>query len=86
MKPKKTTLMLDEAAYDDMRRLAAERGESVSLIVCEALREYASNRDHHKGRKITLTKATPGTWIGPVDPRGNAELFDLIEDDSQFLK
>lgn len=81
MRAKKTTLMLDEALYSDIRQRAAKRGESVSMIVAEALREYLARVDERTKKPISLTRAEGGGWIGPMNPRSNSELFDAMDAD-----
>lgn len=81
MNSKKTTLMLDESLYSDVRQRAAKRGETVSAIVAEALREYLARVDERSKKRISLTRAEGGGWMGPINPRSNSELFDAMDAD-----
>jgi plasmid stability protein len=78
MAAKKTTLMLEDDLYAEIRQRAAKRGSSVSSLVSEALREYLARAEERSGRRISLTTAEGGGWIGPADPRSNSELFDAM--------
>ena len=81
MSNKKTTLMLDEALYSDIRKRAAERGTSVSSIVSEALGVYLTHSDRQIRSPVKLTVATGGGWIGPPDPLSNRDMLDPIDED-----
>lgn len=78
MATKKTTLMLDEGQYLEIRRRALEKGQSVSSVVNEALSAYLSPKVKPR---LTLTTAEPGSWAGPVNVKSNRELFDLADED-----
>ncbi len=79
MTAKKTTLMLEEDLYGEVRQRAAQRGQSVSSIVAEALRQYLCEIDRRSRARVSLTQAEGTGWIGPADPRSNSELFEPLD-------
>jgi len=80
MATKKTTLMLDEGQYMEIRRRALDRGQSVSSVVNEALSVYLASKDKPVKPRIKLTRAQGGGWIGPTDFTSNAALLDLCDE------
>jgi hypothetical protein len=80
MATKKTTLMLDEGQYLEIRRRALERGQSVSSVVNEALSAYLAPKEGPAKPRIKLTVAEGGGWIGPVDLTSNSALFELLDE------
>ncbi len=73
--------MLDEALYTQIRRRAAERGESMSHVVAEALATYLAAKPTHRTR-VELTVAEGGGWIGPIDMTSNRALLDPLDRDA----
>jgi hypothetical protein len=79
MATRKTTLMLDENLYSEVRKRAAIRGQSVSSIVAEALGAYISPKGPEARTRISLTVATGGGWVGPTHATSNRELLDPLD-------
>ena len=75
---KKTTLIFDESIYKKVRERAAQKGESMSSIVAEALMQYFASKPANKKKIVKLTLAS-GNWTAPVDPRNNRELLDYLD-------
>jgi predicted transcriptional regulator len=44
MTTRKITSVVDEAAWDDLRTLAKESNQSISVVLTEAIREYMQRR------------------------------------------
>jgi hypothetical protein len=86
MKTKKTTLMIDVELYSALRQKAAERGQSVSLVACEAIAAYVVPQPNDPKQRLNLVTASGGGWIGPLNPTSNRELLDLIDEDDDILR
>jgi len=80
METKKTTLMLDEGLYTQVKVRAAQRGVSASSVVAEALASYFSKGIPEKKKPIKLTVAQGGGWFGPTGT-SNSEFFDAMDED-----
>lgn len=78
MAAKKTTLMIDDGLYADVRRRAAERGESVSAIVSEAIRRYIIERPNRTPIEFELP-TSDAPWEFPFDGSSNVEMLDFLD-------
>lgn len=77
--------MIDERLYADLKASAAKRGESVSHMVCEAIRVYMANERKPRG-PLNLPVGT-GTWIAPLEIfESNVKMLDYIEEDLPLEK
>lgn len=75
----RTTLVIDDELYTSAKRLAAEKGCSVSSVVAEALRGYVSNRERAANRSTFHMPTFNGDTEKSVDtPPG--ELHQLDEE------
>ena len=72
--------MLEEGLYSEIRVRAAQRGQSVSSVVGEAIRAYLAQKTNTAKLPIKLTVAKSGGWTGPMDVSSNSDLFDLCDE------
>ena len=75
----RTTLILHERRLADVKRIAADRGQTISAVVDEFLAEGVRRAQAPKRRTVTLPSFDMG------EPRVNVadrdQLFDLMERD-----
>jgi hypothetical protein len=73
----RTTLILHDRRLAEVKRLAADRGQTISAVVDEFLAEGLRRAQAPKRRSVTLPKFNMG------EPRVNIadrdQLFDLME-------
>ena len=79
MARKKTTLMLDEGLYDQIRLRAAERRMSVSDVVAEAVMRYLPEPTREPRPRVVLPVAPKGT-MRPFPPHVNLDSATAIEE------
>jgi hypothetical protein len=75
---KRTTLVLHEKTFADVKRVAAEERRTISEVVDEFLREgLERRRGRSNGKKIRLPTYDLGT--AHVDVADRDALYDLME-------
>lgn len=80
----RTTVTLDDALLADVKRLAAERGTSMSEVVEDALREsLARRRGLPRRARVELPVDGHGGLQPGVDLDDSAALLDLMEQDDR---
>jgi len=80
MAKKKTTLMIEESIYDQARIRAAERRESVSDFVAEAVRQYLASGKKKAWIELPVSSVV-GEWIPKhVNPNSNAEIQAYLDE------
>lgn len=80
----RTTVTLDDALLADVKRLAAERGTSMSEVVEDALREsLARRRGLPRRPRVELPVDGRGGLQPGVDLDDSAALLDLMEQDDR---
>lgn len=77
----RTTVRLDDALLIDAKRLAAERGTTLTGVIEEALREVLSRSEHPEpSPRSRLPVSRRGGGLKPgVDLNGSAALLELME-------
>ena len=77
----RTTIRLDDGLLDEARRLAVERGTTLTAIIEESLRErLARSRAPPPGQHTRLTTAGEGGVLPGIDLDDSASLLDMMDD------
>lgn len=81
----RTTIRLDDNVLADAKRLAAERGTTLTAVIEEALREaLARGRGDDASPRPEIPVSRGGRGLQPgVDLDSNAALLDLMEADDR---
>jgi hypothetical protein len=85
----RTTLNLDDHLLTEAKRLAAERGTTLTAVMEDALRIVVRRADEAERRRpVELPRfGEPGAGFLPgVDISNNAALLDLMEEDLPLEK
>ena len=73
----RTTLVIDDGLFVSVKKLAAEKGASVSAVVCEALRGLVYGQDHLE---------EPSVFHMPTFGSGSSRLVDSQPGDFHQLE
>ncbi|HEY1970349.1 MAG TPA: ribbon-helix-helix protein, CopG family [Pseudonocardia sp.] len=74
----RTTITIDEHLLEQVRRRAAERGETVSKVIEDSVRESLLRHRDETRPRFRITTFDSGCQPG-VDLDNNAALLDLME-------
>lgn len=75
----RTTITIDEDLLDEVRRLAAERRQTVSQVIEESVRESLLRQREGKRPPFRALTFNGGGLQPGVDLDNNAALLDLME-------
>lgn len=78
----RTTITIDDGLLDDVRRLAAERGTTVSRVIEDSVREALTRPASAADRPFRLTPFRGGGVQAGVDLDDNAALLALMDLDA----
>jgi hypothetical protein len=79
----RTTIHLDDTLYRDVKKAAAESGQTVTTLIQDALRQRLAGRKRGKGRKRLRLPTWRGKGLQPgVDLNDSASLLDRMERDA----
>ena len=77
----RTTIRLDDRLLDEAKRLAVERGTTLTAIIEESLRErLARSRAVPSGRRTRLTTTGEGGVLPGIDLDDSASPLDMMDD------
>lgn len=76
----RTTITIDEDLLDEVRRLAAERRQTVSQVIEESVRESLLRRNEPPRARFEPLTFDGGGYLPGVNLDDNAATLDLMED------
>ena len=77
----RTTIRLDDGLLDEVRRLAAKHGTTLTAIIEESLRErLARSRSGPSGQRTRLATTGEGGVLPGIDLDDSASLLDMMDD------
>ena len=77
----RTTFVIDDPLFLSVKKLAAEKGSSVSAVVGDALREFLNNQDREpEGSGFRMPVFDSGAQVTDSQPIE----FHRIEEDADF--
>jgi hypothetical protein len=78
----RTTIRIDEDLLRQAKRVAVERGTTLTALIEDALRQSLAGRPEPARRRVELPTAWEGSRLMPgVDLDDSAALLDLMERD-----
>ncbi len=77
----KTTLLIPDLVFRDVKQRAAERGETISAVVTEFLRRGLEHNPRPK-QPFRLPSFSAGPLL--VDVANRDKLYDALDDDRPF--
>ncbi|MCA1831293.1 MAG: DUF6364 family protein [Actinomycetota bacterium] len=75
----KTTLNLDDALLRSAKKIAAERGTTLTSVVEEALRAVVNPRDRRSARQRFRWVVVSGSELPTADLADRKALYDIME-------
>jgi Arc/MetJ family transcription regulator len=75
----RTTITIDDGLLDEVRRLAAERRETVSKVIEDSVRESLLRRSDPTRKPFRALTFSGGGLLPGVDLENNAALLDVME-------
>lgn len=76
----RTTIRMDDSLFSDVKKLAAERGQTFTEVVEDALRETLARRQTTERGRVELPTFGGGAGLQPgVDLDDSAALLDVME-------
>lgn len=77
----RTTITIDEHLLDDVRRVAAERRQTVSQVIEESVRESLLRRSEEVRKPFRVEPFDSGGYQPGVNLDDNAATLELMEGD-----
>lgn len=75
----RTTISIDDHLLDEVRRRAAERGQTISQVIEDSLRESLLRRDERPREAFRISTFAAGGYQPGVNLDDNASLLDLMD-------
>jgi hypothetical protein len=76
----RTTIRLDDQLLSEVKKLAHQRGQSMTAVIEESLRQMLAQREQMKAEPPVKLITVPGNGLQPgVDLDDSAALLDLME-------